>query len=222
MRINNKAILDAFFSQRKKAMQGGIEDVSSVESLMLDTCKRIEAQSKSNVKTLFALCSTVHHYREIVFFADKPINVDLLGLARNLIMVESERHSEEYGDTVKSLCLFTVGISHIPFIRGHVDEVYTKLMQKDGFSRYFDGLKVAFKLFKQAKELDTPCYPVFMEEFITDESYKVWTNYASDNHLSDLVYFYFLNSDLVFNDIAVLNNSYMKGLEGLADEWRNK
>ncbi len=61
-----------------------------------------------------------------------------------------------------------------------------------------------------------------MEDIIRTQSYKVWMEYCRNNHLSDLIYFYFLNSDLQFKELVTLNDSYMKEIVGLGDEWREK
>ncbi len=218
MRLTDKKALEAFLKLRETCFKQNIEDVPQITSLIKETIAKFDKVKKISPHLIYTLCHLIHHYREVVFFSRSKFDNDLINEARQLLLKES---AKEENITI-ALVNYTIALSYVPFVRGDVVEVYTHLLQGDGFNDYFDGIKKALQYFEASDSIDIPVHLRAMEDIIRTQSYKVWMEYCRNNHLSDLIYFYFLNSDLQFKELVTLNDSYMKEIVGLGDEWREK
>lgn len=199
-------------------MNLGIESVESATKIIKGILITISKSKKVLPSQIFNLCQAMSHYREIVFFSRSKVDAEMMNTCRTTLLDSIEGLDAP----IVSIVLETIGFSYIPFVRGDSKGVYEKLMQGEGFSDYFDGVKKALVFFEKSAAIDTATKFSASTNKIKDESYSVWSRYSSEYHLSDILYSYFLNSELKFREIVAMNDSYLNNIKGLADEWKEK
>jgi hypothetical protein len=205
MRLN---IFHLLMKQRKVIFDIGVDDLEGIKSEI----ERLFDEEKS-FENITLLSSILNHYREVVFFKETPVWHDgLLEIAR--VMMGEVLYDGNTPDFIKETVAYSMGLTHMPFIRGGNQKVYEYLIEHDSFDAYFDNCRRAFNYFNM--------FPSFLSAELESECYKVWKRYASDKHGSDLIFHLFLSGEIPFKELAELNSTYLKEIEGLGHEWQTQ
>lgn len=222
MRVKDKAILEAFFSMRKDCFQNNIEDPTYVGKKLLEMAAEInnlDGLDKAHGKIL-NMSTLLSHYREICYFAGIKPDAQVMEECRASITIPDG--VEDVPNNLKAACLLAIGMSYVPFIRGVRRQVFDKLVENQAFGPYFNNAKIAIDYFRQIRDLDLDISVQFICDDIEEEIYGVWQEYASEYHLSDYIYVFFLNSKMNFEELEILNNKHLEEIEGLGNEWKDK
>lgn len=212
MNTEEELILNKYFDFRQEVFA---RDVNSIESLEQIINEKVAESLKGSIDKpeVLALSSALLHYRELCGLNKVKPNLTVVSSARSALQkyvnegIKNIESTDGKDAIFYSIASYANAMSFHLFYLGTAHEVYNILLSNDGFVEYFNGANMMFKYFEQTKIFNNYCgiSNEFLYETIRQEVYGVWTYYQSISYMPLVLFLYFLNSDISFDELEEEN-----------------